>query len=769
MKKSLLVLAFLATLQTMLAQNITGRIVDEKNLPVEFVNVVALSLPDSAFIAGAVSDQNGDFSISTPNSKCLLKISSVGYKSITHPLTSLQAGTIVIRNDSQLLDEVVVKAYRPAYKLTGNGITANIQNSVLSKSGTANDVLKHIPSVQEKDNGFVVFGKGSPLIYINGKQIRDKSELDNLKSENIKSVELITNPGASYDATVKSVIKIKTINLQGDGFGFDVRSSYNQSQNTDLIEQVNLNYSHNKIYLFGTFKYTRNVSLQKSKVEQTVFVDTLWNQMNNLRNVDKNSSYQNIAGLNYSINSDHSIGAKYTMNVYPDADSHSTLESEVFADNKFYDHWNNQEHKKINSSPSHLINIYYNGKVGKTSIDFNTDYLYNKTNQHSLVDEYSENLEDRTVESSNKIKNSMIASKIVISHPLFGGKLNGGGEYIKTERTDNYISFQQFVPTSYSLLKEQTVSPFVEYVRMTPIGQVSAGLRYEWVKFDYYEDHQYVAGQSRKYSHLFPNISFGTQLGKVQMQLSYTAKTKRPTYKQLSNNVFYGNRYTLQSGNPLLKSEIIHDVSLVGLWKFIQFMASYQIDKDAIIYWAEQQQDNPAITRMSYKNLNSLKNLVAFVSFAPKFGIWSPQLNVGIRKQWLDLQANNTNVRMNTPLWMGNFNHTFNLFDNFIFAVDMAYQGKGDYQNVTLTEHQFTVNASVTKSFLNDKLSIQLKGIDLFNGFKDGNLLYNKQMHLYQLNSYDKRAFEFTLRYKFNMSKSKYKGTGAGQNEKDRL
>ena len=769
MKKSLLILAFLATLQTMLAQNITGRIVDEKSLPVEFVNVVALSLPDSAFIAGAVSDQNGDFSISCPNSKCLLKISSVGYKSIIHTLTSLQAGTIVLHNDSQVLDEVVVKAYRPAYKLTGNGITANIQNSVLSKSGTANDVLKHIPSVQEKDNGFVVFGKGSPLIYINGKQIRDKSELDNLKSENIKSVELITNPGASYDATVKSVIKIKTVNLQGDGFGFDVRSSYNQSQNTDLIEQVNLNYSHNIIYLFGTFKYTRNVLLQKSKVEQTVFVDTLWNQINNMKTVDKNSSYQSIIGFNYTINLDHSIGAKYTVNAFPDADSHSTLESKVFADNKFYDNWNNQEHKKISRSPSHLFNIYYNGTVGKTSIDFNADYLNNKKNQHSLVDEYSEKMDDRIVESSNEIKNSMIASKIVISHSLFGGKLNVGGEYIKTERTDNYISFQQFVPTSYSLLKEQTVSPFMEYVRMTSIGQVSAGLRYEWVKFDYFEDHQYVAGQSRKYSHLFPNISFGTQLGKVQMQLSYTAKTKRPTYKQLSNNVFYGNRYTLQSGNPLLKSEIIHDISLVGLWKFVQFMASYQIERDAIIYWAEQQQDNPVITRMSYKNLNSLKNLVAFISFAPKFGIWSPQLNIGIRKQWLDLKTNNANVRMSTPFWMGSFNHTFNLFDNFIFAIDMAYQGKGDYQNVTLTEHQFTISTSITKSFFNDKLSIQLKGVDLFNGYKDGNLLYNKQMQLYQLNSYDKRAFEFTLRYKFNMSKSKYKGTGAGQNEKDRL
>ena len=149
MKKNLFILIFLATLQTMLAQDITGRIVDENNLPVEFVNVVALSLPDSAFIAGAVSDQNGDFSISDLHSNCLLNITSVGYKRIIYPLTSFRVGTIVLQSDSQLLNEVIVKAYRPVYKLTGNGITANIQNSVLSKSGTANDVLKHIPSVQE--------------------------------------------------------------------------------------------------------------------------------------------------------------------------------------------------------------------------------------------------------------------------------------------------------------------------------------------------------------------------------------------------------------------------------------------------------------------------------------------------------------------------------------------------------------------------------------------------------------------------------------------
>lgn len=96
----------------------------------------------------------------------------------------------------------------------------------------------------KKGEGFEVFGKGAPLIYINGREIRDVSELDQLKSEDIKNVEFITNPGANYDASVKCVVKIRTKPVQGEGFGFDVRSSYYQSENTDLVEQLNWNYRH---------------------------------------------------------------------------------------------------------------------------------------------------------------------------------------------------------------------------------------------------------------------------------------------------------------------------------------------------------------------------------------------------------------------------------------------------------------------------------------------------------------------------------------------
>lgn len=81
----------------------------------------------------------------------------------------------------------------------------------------------------------------------------------------------------------------------------------------------------------------------------------------------------------------------------------------------------------------------------------------------------------------------------------------------------------------------------------------------------------------------------------MQLQLGYAARTRRPSYQQLSNNVTYGNRFTLQSGNPLLKREVVHHVSLAGAWKFMQFSLDYTDRRDAIIYWGEQMDYNPAI------------------------------------------------------------------------------------------------------------------------------------------------------------------------------
>ena len=127
---------------------------------------------------------------------------------------------------SKELGEVVVKAHLPQYKKTHEGLLTNVAGTVLGKMGTAEDVLKHVPSIVKKKDGYEVVGKGTPIIYINGRKMQDISELDNIKSSDIKSVEVILNPGAAYDASVNAVIKIKTIKKKGEGFGFDTRSVY---------------------------------------------------------------------------------------------------------------------------------------------------------------------------------------------------------------------------------------------------------------------------------------------------------------------------------------------------------------------------------------------------------------------------------------------------------------------------------------------------------------------------------------------------------------
>lgn len=118
---------------------------------------------------------------------------------------------------------------------------------------------------------------------------------------------------------------------------------------------------------------------------------------------------------------------------------------------------------------------------------------------------------------------------------------------------------------------------------------------------------------------------------------------------------------------------------------------------------------------------------------------------------------------------IASLNNSFSLPMNVLLSLDMSFQGKGNYQNDYLSENISVVNIDLTKSFLSDQLQVSLKGHDFFRGQKDANLLYNHQMDFYQLNQYDSREVELTVRYKFNSAKSKYKGTGAGQKEINRL
>ena len=678
--------------------------------------------------------------------------------------------TTLFAKFSKELGEVVVKAHLPQYKKTHEGLLTNVAGTVLSKVGTAEDVLKHVPSIVKKKDGYEVVGKGIPIIYINGRKMQDISELDNIKSSDIKSVEVIQNPGAAYDASVNAVIKIKTIKKKGEGIGFDTRSVYWYNKHDNTIQQVNMNYRHNGLNLFATYKFSDASWMQKATYDQTVHVDTLWQQHNNNEVTGRIESHRLISGFSYDFNANHSIGVRYTLTSPGYSRSKDFFDSQVTADGKFYDYIKTDGLTVDKDSPSHQLNAYYNGTLGKTTIDLNTDLYFSTNRAYAYSDEQSQEHDSRNINSKNRVSNKMVATKLVITTPLLGGNLSYGAEYIHTRRNDDYeVNRTDLLANSYSKLEEQTASPFIQYARLTPIGNITVGLRYEYVRFKYYDAGIYQPEQSRSFRNLFPTISYGAKIGKVMAQLSYSVKTSRPSYSQLSNNVSYMNRFTRQTGNPYLDNETNHRVELSGVWKFIQFMVNYKDSRNAIIYWAEQMPENEAITMISRKNVKSLKSMTAYISAAPKIGIWALQINLGMQKPWFTLHTDVASYRLNRPIFMGNFNNAFSLPYGITLNVDYRYQSKGNTMNVYLAKEQHVLDVSISKSFLKDALTLEIKGNDLLYKCWDADLLYNQRMELLQVSKRGTRELQLTLRYKFNTTRSKYKGTGAGNAELNRL
>lgn len=770
MKKTIALLLLFTSVATYGQSTYTGKITDEKNVPLPYANVVALSLPDSAFVAGTTTDLQGNFKLEQVKEGQLIRISSIGYVTVYKNTSELNEPDIQMSPDVQALQEVVVQGTHPVVFMKGNALVTDVQNSLLSKAGSASDVLARIPRVSKSKDKFVVFGKGTPLIYINGRLVRDNTELEQLNSTDIKHVELLTTPGAQYDASVKSVIRIKTVKRQGDGFSFDVRSSYYQSENTDLIEQANVNYRHAGLDLFGSFDYRLNRTEQISSVEQETNTSSLWQQHNTMQMNGQTEKMSGTFGFNYQINDNHSFGARYQMLGYPSSYVNTDILSKVEKNNDFYDQWSSNGIENRDYSLGHQLNLYYTGTAGKLGIDVNADYYKSDYDATNNTSEQSQEQDDRQIAALNQVKNEMCAGKVVFTYPIWKGQLSFGGEYTYSNRDNNYLSRNEsYVPSSCSNISENYIGAFTSYDVQLPFGMLSAGIRYEHVDFEYSEDKQKIDAQSKNFDNVFPTLSFATQFGQVQAQLSYAATIQRPSYADLSNNVFYINRFTLQQGNPYLLPSITHDISLNAMWKYFQFMLSYQQKKDEIFTWSTQTEANPELSTISYINFDRMPILNAFIGASPTIGFWSPMYGVGVSKQWVNLHTDLADLELKKPALNVMLNNTFTLPKNFLINLDFTFQGKGNYQNIYMMKNMYILNFAISKSFFNDALNVELRGNDLFHQQKDASRVYMNRLTAYQANSYDSREFAITVRYRFNTAQSKYKGSGAGESTKSRF
>ena len=751
------------------SQTITGVVKDIANDPVSYATVVLYSLPDTTQISYTITDLDGAFDVKSSGSKdLLLQISFIGYKTLYLPAVNGQ--TIILEEDAHALQEVVINGTRPISKITSSGVETTVANTVLSDMGSGNEVLKRIPMVTGDDGEFEVFGRGKARIYINNREVRDPSELDNLNATDIKNVEVISNPGSRYDATVSAVINITTTKKQGDGFSFNARSSFYTWENNDYINQLNTNYRKGGLDLFANIYYSNVTSLQIGDISQTTHIDTLWQQSNYIDGTVQSNKLNATVGANYEINDNHHIGLRYDLKSSPQDDIYKfDLTSDVYADGVLFDKWKNNEYKLTTNKPTSQANLYYAGEIDKLSIDFNTDYHNGGSASKATNTEMSEAFGDRTLYSVGNISNSLWATKIQFSYPVWKGELSIGSEYVDISRGDEYINDGLEGFSSRVDVDEANLALFAEWQAATKIGNFSMGIRYEDATYNYIVDGVEAEDKSRNYKQWFPNASYATKVGEVGLQLNYNSKVIRPSYRQLSNNLIYGNRLTMNTGNPYLKPTIKQDLSLMGVWKIVQASVSYSHQKDAIAMWIDRYEEDPKVSVLTSRNIDNLPKLSAYVTVAPKFGVWKPQLRAGINKQWLDLDPYGIDIKLNDPLLSASLNNIFELPNDFVINFDGSYLSKGHTTTGYLYKERLVVDWGIAKSFFDKSLQVKLNISDILNQNRNAYQVVMPQADFKNLYHFDNREVGLTIRYNFNAAKSKYKGSTAGRDALNRF
>ena len=760
----------LAALKTnVLAQSIKGRVIDENDEPLAYANVM-LQKADSTYLGGAMTDTLGVFVLETVPKAAMVNISFIGYEPYITEVHGSDMGTIRMVPDSEMLSKAVVKGYLPKTVIKGDAFVTPVENSVLAEAGSANDVLEKIPGVISKDGEYEVIGKGSPIIYINGRLIRDNSELEQLSSKEIKSVDVVQNPGARYDATVKAVIRIQTIKRVGDGFGFDVRSSWSQSEYTNLNETVNMNYRHNSLDIFGALVYSDSEYFQDTDLYQTSVSKQLLETVQTGYLDGRRQTLTTTLGLNWQISDNHSAGIRYRPGFSLGTSSTQDFRTSATLDGILDDETNTVAEGHSDPSPTHELNMYYNGTAGKLAIDFNADFHDSRSNGKTTYNELSQHQDDRILNTVSNTHNRLYASKLTLTYPVLGGVLTAGSEFSNTVRYDEYLNGEGYVPSAFTTIRESETSAYAEYIYPLSFGSLTAGLRYEHIGFRYYENEVFKEDQSRTYDNFYPNASFSAVAGPFQFLLNYSAKTSRPHYSYLSNSLIYIDRYCMQKGNPLLRPEMNHDVSFAAVWKFVQAGISYQTVKNAILDTGTTQEGTDKAVVIYHDNFyKNIPTMQVMVAATPTIGIWYPRLTLAIVKQWLTMESLGEEIKLNQALPVIQFDNTLTLPKGFTLNCDYTFQGKGDSRVYRLQKATNTLNASIRKSFLKNALAVEVFTNNILDDEATETRIYSKAYSVRQWSNRSMRTYGITLRYNFNTTQSKYKGTGAGEKQKRRM
>ena len=746
--------------------HLKGMVVDENNLPLPYANVTLLNPADSTMVGGGVTNESGRFVIPNDHGKVIARITYVGYKTAYRLCSRDNVGTIKMQLDNFTLDGVTVKGSKRLTRPTDRGLLANVQGTVLEQFGSVTEMLTHLPLMMADGT---IAGHGTPEIYINNKKVRDASELDRYRADEILSAEIITNPGPEYGQDVKSVIRLKTVKKQGDGLSGNVSAEYNQKNVAYERFNLSLNYRlKNGMDFFSRGQLMDWNQLSSAGVIETMSTSSIWDYNSHSKN-RQNSVYLNgDFGWNWQINDCHSIGVTYyTYSYVGNGMSEEEGEKEVYKDGELVDVI--QTYSKSLSKPriSRTVNAYYLGQIGKWTLDFSADYYRNRSEQEINTTTNGEN----SASSITQTKNQFFAEKLTITAPVPKGELTFGEEVTNVNRYSDFIQ-SGYAEDNHIHQLTTTWSLYADYGLSLNKFSLNTGVRWQNEINRYYLDSKRDEEMSPNFHVVIPYLSAKYLKDDWSLGMAYRCYRLNPAYSMLSSAVEYNNKYSYSAGNPFLQPQVHHDLSLEAMWKWMyaDFTFGHVDNTYTRFFTPFNETTHPGVILSKYTTMPSGYYYYLRLNASPKIGIWQMNYSATISYTDRDLAPMGIAQTFHGIEADFTFDNTLTLPYSWLLNIQVNYSPYYE-SGFTQRKASCTMNMRISRRFLKDKsLNVAVKGSDIFRTYRKKYVYYNGLSYRRDYNSTSRiQGISIDVSWSFNATRSRYKGSHAGQDERNRL
>lgn len=773
------------------AQTYMGKIVDVRNEPIAYANVVIRKNNDNTIVTGSVSNENGEFLINIKEPNVYSEISFVGFVTKRVELSSYNLGIITLKEAAEL-EEVVITARKKIIQQKVDRLVFNVENSVAATGGSGLDALKLTPRIKVQNDKISMIGKGNMRVMLNGRVIQMSGDdlanyLKSLSSDDIKSIEVITNPPARYSAEGDSgLINIVLKKNKSNAWNASLRSVYQQATYAKGNIGGSFNMQKGKFQFNSAIGYT-NGSSAPVETEKIYYPSFNWSSINNRR--DFSNTISTRLGIEYKINNRLSTGLNYRLlNNNPLTKEIGRTELLSLPDNKLDSTittlGRNKYNKKLNSLKYYLT--YSIDTVGKKiSFDFDLFNYRNEINRFFDTRAYLPNGELKT-ESIEKARNYGIQDiknysvNIDMEHPNSWASFNYGIRFsvTETENIFNYfdiINEKNILNINYSNefnYKESTQAPYVSiHKNFSEKWEMKTGIRYEFTQTKGFSK-TLNQTNTNNYSKLFPTVYLSyTPNNTNSISINYGKRISRPSFNFLNPFKFVNSSYSYSEGNPILQPAFIDNVELAYIYKN-KFITN--------IYYSYTDDNFEQVTIIDKATKSQRITPLNFI-INKKFGV-NQSFMFKPTKWWniytaFDIYYSDTSSKIPVTLkylkgWNAEFNVSndisFNYDKTFLFNTNLWFVTKG-VDNLDYNSSDFQLNASIRWILLGGKLTVSLSLQDIINPRGMEYTSFSNNIKNSFKNYFDEQYFRLGIKFNFGKKFRTSNRKRKNQNEQNRI